>query len=349
MNPPPLPKVGKSQSLPRQLALASLLAPLLALGVSIAVRAANQGDEPPRVTQVILGGFSVLLIGLGLVFAIVALASIPRYGKQGLLGRGIAGLILNGLLIALFLAGFIFGLTRKFSRNREATQDMKAVSDDVRQSLRESYDPEKGVTNLDSGKLDRLTREFKAAAERMSGDEAIVMKANADYLTGAQKKFKAYEIALKAFTEAEVLNLATLTEKVQIESRREITRRFLEANTDFESALRDAEKIIRGNLVEARLESAKIEKAMQAYNRSAGPQRSLTLGIRECDRQIGEAALAVLDLLEAQWGQWRYHASLNEITFSESGHNRAYGKFLETIETAGQKQVKLQGLLVNPK
>ena len=348
MNPPPLPKVENSKSRPRQLALASLLAPGLALALSAAIRAANANAEPARATQMILGSVSLLLIGSGFVFAIVALASIPRHGSRGVLGRGIAGLILNGVFLALLLVGIILGVSRS-AKIRQANKDIKAVAEDVSQSLRESYDPEKGVTNLDSAKLDRLAREYKNAAGKMSGDEAVVMKANADYLAAAQKKFKTYQVALKAFTEAEVLDLATLTEKTQIQARREIVRRFLEANTGFEVALRDAEKIIRANLVKARLEASKIEKAMQAYNSSAGPQRSVTLQIRECDRQIGESVLAVLELLESQWGQWRYHASLNEITFSESGHNKAYEDLLGVIQATGEKQVKLQGLLVNPK
>ncbi|HEX5221365.1 MAG TPA: hypothetical protein VFZ59_17505 [Verrucomicrobiae bacterium] len=348
MNPPPLPKLKKANALPRQLALASLLAPGLALGVSAAIRAANANAEPARATHLILGGVSLLLIGSGFVSAIVALASIPRHGARGILGRGIAGLILNGLLLAILVVGFLHGVSRS-ARNRQANQDIKVVAEDMRQSLRESYDPEKGVTNLDSAKLDRLAREFKDAAGKMSGDEAIVMKANADYLGAAQKEFKSYQVALQAFTDAQVLDLATLTEKTQIASRREVVRRFLEANTGFETVLRDADKMIRTNLVKARLETSRIEKAMQAYNSSAGPQRSVTLQIRECDRQMGESVLAVLELLETQWGQWRYHASLNEITFSEAGHNKAYENLLGAIEAEGQKQVKLQGLLVNPK
>jgi uncharacterized protein YecT (DUF1311 family) len=61
---------------------------------------------------------------------------------------------------------------------------------------------------------------------------------------------------------------------------------------------------------------------------------------------MGEAALGALDLLEAQWGRWQYAAASNEVTFTDAQHNEAYGEFLDEMNTAAEKQIKLQGLLV---
>lgn len=55
-----------------------------------------------RIALGIGGGLCLLLIALGLAFAIIALMRIKQHGKKGILGHAIAGLIINGLIFALF-------------------------------------------------------------------------------------------------------------------------------------------------------------------------------------------------------------------------------------------------------
>lgn len=349
MNPPPLPKSQKP-SVPQRFAFGSLLAPLLAALVWGTVFLATHGGKAAPVGNLVIAGLTMLLILMGLIFAIIAVSSFSRHGSSGTLGFGLAGLIVNGALALVFVVALISGLNRAWTQrgqNRQANQDLQSFTEDMRQDLRASYDPEKGITNVDSAKMDRVTREFNDAAAKMSGDDAAVAKAIVAYLTEVQRHFKTYESALKEFTAAEVLNVANLDDKSQIEPRRAVVRRFLEANAALGTAIRDADKIIRAGLTAGKLSASKIETVMQGYNSKAARRQSLTLQIRECDRKLGDAALGMLDLIEAQWGHWKYDQSSNELTFSEAEHNVAYGNFVDEMDAAAQKQVKLQGLLVN--
>ena len=97
---PPLPPVKKPFAF--QAAQASLLAPAIAFGLGIVVNVGISGQLPP-LAGIIVGSINVVLILLGLIFGIIALFGVRRYGKKGILGRSIAGICINGILIALMV------------------------------------------------------------------------------------------------------------------------------------------------------------------------------------------------------------------------------------------------------
>src|SRR5512134_2039377 len=103
--PPPVPPGKGTKSLAHQAALGSLLAPLLAVLVVAAVRAAWD-TKPTAAAGMLVGGFAVLLIAAGLALAIIGLCGIREHGTRGILGRSIAGLLINGVLFIAFAVAF---------------------------------------------------------------------------------------------------------------------------------------------------------------------------------------------------------------------------------------------------
>jgi multisubunit Na+/H+ antiporter MnhE subunit len=53
--------------------------------------------------HIIVGSLSIVLILLGFIFGIIALIGVHRYGRKRILGRSIAGICINGILIALMV------------------------------------------------------------------------------------------------------------------------------------------------------------------------------------------------------------------------------------------------------
>lgn len=98
--PPPLPTVKKPFA--AQAAQASFLAPIIAFGIGIFVNMGQGGKMSPLV-GIITGSVCTILILLGFIFGILALVGIRRHGKKGILGRAIAGLCINGFLIAFMI------------------------------------------------------------------------------------------------------------------------------------------------------------------------------------------------------------------------------------------------------
>jgi hypothetical protein len=98
--PPPLPPSKKPFAF--QAAQASLLAPVVAIGMGILVNI-GLGAQPSPLVGMITGSLGILLIVLGFVFALVSLSGVRRHGKKGILGRATAGLIINSIILALMI------------------------------------------------------------------------------------------------------------------------------------------------------------------------------------------------------------------------------------------------------
>jgi hypothetical protein len=102
--PPPIPVQVESSDggyyFARQAATFSLAAPFVAIALNWFTREAVRGN---RVGMMIVGCTVILLILCGFVLGIVALV-LPKKGEgQGIIGKAIAGVCINGLLIAAML------------------------------------------------------------------------------------------------------------------------------------------------------------------------------------------------------------------------------------------------------
>src|SRR5688572_15870187 len=92
-------------------AIASIAAPLIAILLNTTTRthAATLGSY-----KVIVALASLLLILIGFICAMIAPCNMERFGRRGLLVRGLVGLLMNGGILALaaltFLGGFAQGV-----------------------------------------------------------------------------------------------------------------------------------------------------------------------------------------------------------------------------------------------
>jgi hypothetical protein len=98
---PPLTQAAPAaSSFARQAALFSFLAPFISFCIGIFSGQVVQGN---RISMIVLGGTSTLLILAGFVLGIVALIGTKKHGRKGIFGRAIAGICINGVIILLML------------------------------------------------------------------------------------------------------------------------------------------------------------------------------------------------------------------------------------------------------
>jgi ABC-type molybdate transport system permease subunit len=114
-SPPTIPGHSPRASFAKQAATFSLLAPFVGMGVNIFTQL---GAREHPIALAIVGGTAVLLILAGFVLGIVALVQMKKYGKQGIFWKAIAGICINGLLIAAMLIS-IPGLKKAAERAKE--------------------------------------------------------------------------------------------------------------------------------------------------------------------------------------------------------------------------------------
>ena len=127
--PPPIPAsrppliLGPSAGAARaqQMALFSVLAPGLGIGLNVVVGSAIQGE---RLALFVLGLTATLLILAGFVLGIVALFSTRKHGRKGIIGKAIAGICINGILIVFMLLSI--PLLMKAGERAKAIQRQKA-------------------------------------------------------------------------------------------------------------------------------------------------------------------------------------------------------------------------------
>jgi hypothetical protein len=123
--PPPIPSLlpvitaDASRAFAKQAATVSLAAPFVGMGVNILSQQAIQGN---RAAMVIVGCTAMLLIVAGFLLGIMALVQTKRYGRQGIFGKAIAGVCINGLLIGLMLIS-IPGLKKAAERAKEIQRE----------------------------------------------------------------------------------------------------------------------------------------------------------------------------------------------------------------------------------
>jgi len=104
--PPPLPRqrpsvvAASKESFGVQAAKFSLYAPLMVLVVGFVSNISQRNGQAVALT---LFGLNMLIIVVGLALGLLALAMIPKFGKQGILIRALLGTAINLTLLVLTL------------------------------------------------------------------------------------------------------------------------------------------------------------------------------------------------------------------------------------------------------
>jgi len=79
-------------------------------------------------SPLIIDLLALVLIAVGFVFGIIALCGIPRHGPRGILGHALAGLVINGLLIFIFVTNFMAARANAQQQSRIGTSPVAFVA-----------------------------------------------------------------------------------------------------------------------------------------------------------------------------------------------------------------------------
>ena len=347
MNPPPSPPVRpEGIQFARQAAIAALIAPLLAVVVSAANAALGQGSAASPSFKLALGVLCTLFILAGVVFSIIALAGIPAHGTRGILGKSICGLAINGLLVLFLVIGFISGVNRARQSHQTLNDAMASVSD-LRSNVQKSFDPEKGITNVDLSQFDRLQTRLGDASQKLTGGDAIVAKAMQAHVSRMTTALQHYEASLKKLTDAAVLSRLNLRDKQELADRGEVVKQFMAANSELKGVITNADRRIEADLVRLQARPDQVRQFMAGFHQKATPVNALTTQIRDCDDRSGQDMLAALGLLEAHWGEWRYNLSADQLRFDDTAVRAAYRKLVAEAQAASTEQIGRQKKLVS--
>jgi hypothetical protein len=174
-----------------------------------------------------------------------------------------------------------------------------------------------------------------------STEDSLVQQATTKYQQRIQQAASVHAANTKRMQEAKVLEMAEVTQREQLEPKREMVRQFQASNHTFKSYLTNEEALFQEELKNFNMPPARIKAALKAFQ-SVIRAKAVNLQMRELDQQIGEAMLSALDFLDGSWGEWNYSQDYSRVQFNQPGALEKYNRFMETIEAATKEQDKLR-------
>ena len=192
---------------------------------------------------------------------------------------------------------------------------------------------------------DTVEQRQKAALRsiaRAKAENALVQQAASSYRQRIQVAASEHAANAKRMQEAKVLDMREVTQREQLETKREVVWKFLASNEALRSLLVNEDVVFKEELVKLNVPPAKIKSELNTFQ-SGIPGKAASIRMRETEQRIGDSLLGALDFLDENWGQWNYSKEYSRVQFSPPGALSKYNEFMDALEAASKEQKELQG------
>jgi hypothetical protein len=319
----------------RSAANACLAAPLIicALSFCLSPILQNHRDASGRPLFIIIGLTEVGFSLVGFIFGILAIVLAKPGQRASVTARALCGLALLGLLAAIAVPNFVRARGLALERKQALDQVHTAASELRAQAVA-------SLTNAQARAADaqELKRSLSQAAEKSSGETAVLLKSTAVYVERLQSFQRTYAQAAKDLTAAKVLSASTLQQRAQIQDRKALVQKFLDANAACKNLVLHGESIYSNQLAAAGISAGETQAALTGFRKNLSVQAPLMLDIRQADERMGKAMLGILNLFEDQWGQWSYDANARVVRFEDRSAFGEYNALMTQFKQAGTDQ-----------
>jgi hypothetical protein len=183
-------------------------------------------------------------------------------------------------------------------------------------------------------------QQSKATPSPISASEdATAARAMTNYLNRIRAQVREHEAAYVRLQRSKALAW-NFPQQEDIERARQVVREFLNTNERLADSLEHGESFIRVELETAKVPPAVRDSVLESYVKMQKPLLPLQLRIRDCDDTIGQNALAVLNLLDVNWGNWSRDAATGRIDFPSTITLATFKEYVGKIADAanGRKQ-----------
>lgn len=181
--------------------------------------------------------------------------------------------------------------------------------------------------------------------QRVRYDEAIA-NASTAYVRLIQAESKSYDAANQRFINSPALHFAELTSREKIRSSREAVRQFIMANSSLAAFIRDDTKKFEAELRKNDLPETAVQSAVARFAQANGSRQKLFLKIRDCDDRMGRATLAILEMLDAHFGNWAVDPKSGLVAFKDKSLVKEFNAIVAQLQVAGQEQAAAQRQLL---
>jgi hypothetical protein len=186
----------------------------------------------------------------------------------------------------------------------------------------------------------------RSTAAHAAGENAVAARALANYLARLRAQVREHEAAFSRLQQQKALSWH-IRERAEIERDRKIIRDFFTTNARLADTLQNGEGFIRAELNTAKVPAATRDSLLTRYAKSEGPLLPLQMHVRHCDQVIGENALAVLDLLDFNWGEWSRDEATGRIDFTNTITLATFKDYVGKIEAAAAERKQAEDELTS--
>jgi hypothetical protein len=323
----------------------SLWLPIIAAVLSVGVMNALKGETGAIVALVTLAtaGVFVIMIVTSIVLGAIALAGMPRNGSEGILGRSLWGIGLSLVLLGFFGVGLLRGVMTS-----QATRTMHEATLQMQADMKKDIDTGRGISaDRQEARLNDLKASMDSAAQGTSGDAALLAQAGSAYLSRIQATMKDYASAANGLRNPPVLDMNGVTQRSQLQARKELVKKFMAENEKLRAFAVNSEQIFNEEMIRVSVPEAERQSGLDAFRKSSAGKHDLQMKIRDDDHEMGVAMLAMLDLLDENWGKWTYNPDRKKVLFNNDATLDQYITYRDEITAAGQEQKKFQSQLVS--
>lgn len=266
----------------------------------------------------------------------------PRDNKRLWVILAVVAVLLLAAGSAAVVAIGIFGwrsVQTKRDAARAATAEFQTAVDQEREKMVERLRSGDGSGGEEA--LGRIKEQLEKSATQLGDADAGAARAMAAFMGTMQEQVRSYQVAATRFTEAQIFNPA-FRDPSAIAGARQVARDFIAQNARVTDLLERSEDLLRAELDAAQVPSKTREETIKGFMRSQARSRAVQLRVRATDHQLGEAALAALDLLEKDWGKWRHDATSGNIVFDDAATAAAYNSLVEQVQKIAAEQAQAQ-------
>jgi hypothetical protein len=320
-------------------ALASLLAPLLSFIMNAGLRESSK--ETPAVAVVQVAG-TLILLAIGLVAGIVALALIGRHGSQGVVGRALAGILICGLGFGVLVFAVVEGLQKGRQSARAAAEITRLTESHRRENeqlLQRSIAGE-DVNSKILGSTDRLAEEMRQSAASMPESERAITAALAETVEGIGREFRKKDQPFAALRAAGGVSPSGLTSPQAIRDRLALVEQCEQANRALLAAIPTWPDQLRQRLRARNVAADRVERVVAGFTKEF--RADLITAIHGDDGEMVTQMRVVLIVLQGSYGRWRYDRARDTVVFNGPGLVEQYNTANRAISTIAQHQRERQ-------
>jgi hypothetical protein len=253
----------------------------------------------------------------GVLWAFAGLLTLERGEPRRNLWRALAGIIANGLLVAITVMA-ILNITKPTALPSGTSESASSQNTEL-------------MMKTLLADLNLRQKRMQRVAETGQGDVALIAQVSAKLLQRQQSIIENCYAAFGPVKNGHLLNMANVERPEELAEREESVRNFAAAYRQLRDFSTNVENIYRVELEQSGVSMEPLKRALQTFHNNSMAANRWWNQLGAANSRWAEAELAALDLLGTNWGKWTYDQDLRKVQFQDKAQAEVFNRLVREI------------------